>query len=91
MSRKVEQSVDRGDSHALGPVGDFDDVVAGAYPSFLEHAQVKARPPVSDEQGGHPRLVHPQSDSVASDARLANLQQRLPDTVAIANAHLAGG
>jgi len=43
------------------------------------------------EQGRHPRLIHPHSDAVTGDARLGDFEQRVPDTVAIANAHFAVG
>ena len=44
-----------------------------------------------DQQGGHLRLVHPQADPVAGDPRLAHLEQRGADAVAVADPDLVIG
>ena len=43
---------------------------------------------VSNEQGRHVRLVHPDSDTKARDSRLRDLENRLADPVAIPDADL---
>src|ERR1700728_3116215 len=91
MPRQVEQGVDLGDGHAFGSVGDLDDLIVCTYLSLLEHTQVEARPTVRYEQRRHPRLIHPHSEAVAGDPRLGDFEQRIPDAVAIANAHFAVG
>ena len=55
------------------------------------HAKVEARSVVRDEQRCHLRLVHADADPVAGDARLRHFEQRTPDPVAIADAHLVVG
>ena len=44
-----------------------------------------------DEQRRHLRLVHPDADAVARDPRLADLEQRRTDAVAVTDADLVIG
>ena len=75
---KVEQCVDLGDGHLLGSDGELRDLVSGRDLSLLEHPEVEARPVVGDEQGGNPRVVQTDPDSVAGDARLCHLEAAPP-------------
>ena len=45
MARQVQESVHLRDGHALGPLRDSHDLVAGSDLAFLEHAQIEARFP----------------------------------------------
>ena len=88
---QIEQRVGLGDAQPLGAGQDLDDLVAGLDLALLEHAKIKARPVMRDEQRRHSRLVHPDADPVAGDARLRHLEQRAADPVAVADADLGVG
>ena len=88
MSRQIEQRVDIRDGEALRPVRDLYDLVAGADLALLEHPEIEPRPVVRHQQGGHPRLVHPNADPVARHPRLRDLEQRAADAIAVADADL---
>ena len=45
----------------------------------------------AETKGGHLRLVHPDTDAVAGHARLRHLEERSPDAVPVADAHLVVG
>ena len=85
---EVEQRVDLGDRHLLGPGGDLDDLVSRLHLALLEHAEVEARAAVGDEQRGDARVVHAEPDAVTGDARLGDLEERGADPVAVADADL---
>jgi hypothetical protein len=53
----------------------------------FEHAEVESRPSAAREQRRHARLVHPNADAIAGDARLRHLEQGAADPIAIADAH----
>ena len=88
---QIEQRIGLGDGHALGTGQDLDDLVAGFDLALLEDAKIKARPVMRHEQRRHLRLVHPDADPVAGDARLRHLEQRASDPVMVADAHLCVG
>jgi len=46
---------------------------------------------VGDQQGGHLRLPQPEPGPVAGDARLGDLELRLPDLVPVPDADLVVG
>jgi hypothetical protein len=56
--------------------------------ALVEHAEAEAWAVVGDKQRRNPRIIHPDPDAIAGDARLRYLQDRAADLVAIANAHL---
>ena len=91
LGGEVEEPVDLRDRQSLGPVGDLHDRVAGLHRSLLEDSQVEAGAVVGDQQRRHGRLGHPDADAVARHARLGDLEQRLADPVAIADADLVVG
>ncbi len=85
MAGRVKQRVELGDRHPLLAFLDLDDVVAGADLALLQDAEVEPRPPARGQQRGHARLVHPDADAIAGDARLGDLEQGAADPVAIAD------
>jgi hypothetical protein len=88
MARQVEQRAHLRDVHAPPARGDLDDLVAGLDLSFGADAEIEPGTPVGHQQGGHPRLLHPEADAVAGDPRLGDLELRLADPVAVTDAHL---
>jgi hypothetical protein len=91
MMAQVEHRVDLGDGHTLWAIGDLHDLVSGFHLSFLQHAQVKARFLMCDEQRSHLRVVHADADPVAGDTRLRDLKEGAADAVLVADAHLLVG
>ena len=85
---EVEQRVDVSDGHLLGSRGELDDLVSRLYLALFEHPEVEAGTVVGDEQRGNLRIVHPDPDAIAGDARLRYLEGRAADLVAIADADL---
>ena len=55
VSGEVEQRVDIGDRHLLGPGAELDDLVSRLYLALLEHAKVEAGAVMGDQQRGDPR------------------------------------
>ena len=88
MPGEVEQRVDICDRHVLRPRGKLDDPVSRLYLALLEHPEVKTWTVMGDEQRRDPRVVHADPDAIARDARLAYLEDRTANLVAIADAHL---
>ena len=88
---QIEERISLGDGQALGTGQDLDDLVAGLDLALLEDAKIKARPVMRHDERRHLRLVHPDADPVAGDARLRHLEQRAPDPVTVADAHLCVG
>ena len=74
MAGEVEQRIDLGNGHPLGPRGNLDDFLACLDLALFKHTEVKAGPAVGDEQRGHPGLVHPDADAVAGHTRLRHLE-----------------
>ena len=88
---QVEQPVDIGDRQSLRSAQHSLDRVAGLHAALLQHPEVEARAVVGDEQRRHPRLLHPQPEAEAGHPRLGDLEDRLADPVAIADADLVVG
>ena len=88
---QVEQRVDLGDRHLLVSGGDLGDLVARLHVALFDHAEVEARAVVGDQQRRDRRIVHAQPDAVTGDARLADLEERAADPVAVADADLVVG
>ena len=91
MTAQVEHCVDLRDGHAFRALGDLHDLVARFHLAFLQHAQVKARFLVCDQQRRHLGLVHADADPVAGDTRLGDLKEGAADAVLVADAHLLVG
>ena len=88
---RYSSAVDVGDRQPLGSVGDLVDLVAGLHLALLEDAKVEPGAVVRDQQRGHRGLAHPDADAVAGHARLGDLEERLADAVAVADADLVVG
>jgi hypothetical protein len=88
VAREIQQGVDLGHRHGLRAALNALDRVAGSDLPLLEHAEVEAGPAVCDEQRRHPRLAHPDSDAIAGDPGLTDLEQSRADLVAVADADL---
>ena len=91
MFRKIKQSIDLGDRDALRSIGHLEDRVSRADLAFLDHAEVEPRPLMRNEQRGHLRIAHPYADAIASDPRLRHFEQRVANSIAIANADFVIG
>src|SRR6516162_8629974 len=87
MRGEIKQRVDLGDGHALVGLADLHDVVAGADRALLQDAKIEPRPSAGGQQRRHPRLVGPNTDAIAGDARLRDLEQGAADLKAIAYAN----
>ncbi|ESY81024.1 hypothetical protein X740_10925 [Mesorhizobium sp. LNHC221B00] len=72
----------------LRAVPDLDDFVSSLDLAFLQDAQIEAGPASRNQQRGHTRLIHANTDPVTSDARLGHFEQGAPNPVAIADAHI---
>ena len=91
LVRQVQQAVDLRDRHRLGaPLGPLDRV-ARLDLALLDDPEVEAGAMVRDQQRRHLRLVHPEAEPVAGDPRLADLEQRRADAVAVPDADLVVG
>ena len=65
-----------------------DDLVAGPHQPFGDHPQIEAWAVMGDQQCGQFRLAEPHADPEACHARLRDLELRLADPIAIADADL---
>src|SRR5262245_38447977 len=88
MMGGVEQRIDLGHGHSLRSSADREDRVARADLSLLQDAEIEAGPPAGGQERGHLRLVHPDSDAVASGPGLRDLEHGRANPVAIADADL---
>src|SRR5580704_10980267 len=88
MSRQVQECVNIGHADSLGTVSNFLDLVACPNCSFLQHAKVKSRPAMFNDQSCHARFLHANAEAVAGNARLRDFQYRVTNAVAIADADL---
>ena len=88
MPGEVEERVDFHDRHLFRPGGDLDDLVPCLHLALFDHPEVEAGPAVGDEQGGNPRVVHPNPDPEARHSRLGDFEDGGADFVAIAYADL---
>ena len=88
---QIEQRVDIGDGHALWTGQNLDNLVAGFDLGLLKDAKIKPGPVMRHNERRHSRLVHPDAEPVAGDARLRHLEQRAADPVSVADADLRVG
>src|SRR4029077_2325352 len=87
MVRRIEQCVDLCDRHSLVRLSHLHNFVASTHLAFPQDAEVEPRPSARCQQSRHPWLVHPDADTIASNARLGDLELRAADLITIANAH----
>src|SRR5262252_7603924 len=88
VSRQIQESIHVGDGDPLRTIGDFYDVIPRPNLSFLQHAKVKPRPVVFNQQRRHTRLVHADANPVAGYSRLGNFKDPIANAVSIADANL---
>jgi hypothetical protein len=87
--RKIEQCVGLRHRQPFRTFGNFDDFVACPHLTLFDHAKVKPRPMMRNQQRGHRRLIHSYADAVAGHTRLGDFEQRAADPVTITDQYLA--
>src|SRR4051812_30639381 len=87
MISEIEKRVDVGDSHSICRLTDFYDFVSSAYRAFPQNAQVESGPAAGCQQCRHPRLVRPDADAIAGNARLSDLEQCVANLITITDAY----
>src|SRR5258705_3987508 len=87
MIGRIEERVDLCDGHSLLLLSRLHDYSAGPDLDFLQHAEVEPRSSARRQQCRHPRLIHPNADAIAGNARLRDLEQRAADLITVADAH----
>src|SRR5581483_5469060 len=63
-----------------------DDLITRGDEALMQHPEIEAWPVMRDEQRGHRGFAEPDADAVARHAWLGDLEDRLADLVAIADA-----
>src|SRR5215471_8082893 len=75
MTGKIEQGIGLSDAQALRTIADFHNLVAGCDFAGFQYAEVEAGSVMLDQQGGHARLVHADSNPVAGHPGLRHFEQ----------------
>ena len=88
---QVEQCVDIGDRHPTRSGSHLDNRIAGLDDALPQDAQVEPGSPVAHQQRGQLRLAESHANPVAGDPRLADLEQRLADLIAVTHTDLVVG
>src|SRR5262249_14995447 len=88
MTGQVEQGIGLGDAHALRTIADFRDLIPGGDVAGLQHTEVEPGSVMLHQQGGHTRLFHSDSNSVARHSRLRHLEQCAANPITVAYANL---
>src|SRR5262252_1243469 len=88
MTGKIEQGIGLSDAQALRTIADFHNLVTGCDFAGFQYAEVEAGSVMLDQQGGHARLVHAESNPVAGHARLRHFEQRAANPIPVTNADL---
>src|SRR6516164_4852631 len=78
MTGKIEQGIGLSDAQALRTIADFHNLVAGCDFAGFQYAEVEAGSVMLDQQGGHARLVHADSNPVASHPGCVTSNRALP-------------
>ena len=91
MISRIKQGIDLRHAHAFGALRDLFDPVSRADLAFLDDPEIKTRTPVRYHQRRHFRMIETQTEPVASDAWLADFEDRAADPVAVANKDLCVG
>jgi hypothetical protein len=86
MSWQIQEGVNLGHTDSLWTVSNFHNVIACTNFAFLQHAKVKPRSSMCNEQRRHTRLVHADADAVARHAWLRYFKYGTTDAVSIADA-----
>ena len=88
MTGKIEQSICFSDAHALRTIADFYDLITGCDLADFHHTQVESGSVTLHQQGGHTRLVHPNSNPVAGHPGLRHFEQCAANPITVTNADL---
>ena len=88
---QVEQRIDVGDAECVRADPGTDDFVAGLDSAFGDDPEVEAGPVMCDEQRRQLRFAEPHTHPETGDPRLGDLEFRLADAVAVADADLVVG
>ena len=70
---------------------DQHNVVTGLHCALPQHPEIEPGPVMGDEESRHARVIHSDAHSIARDPRLAYLEDRTSDPIAIADTHLVIG
>jgi hypothetical protein len=87
MIGRIEQRIDFRNGHALSRLSDFNDFVARTHRAFTQHPEVEPWPTAGCQQCRHPRLVHSNTDPIAGNTRLSDLEECATDLITVANAY----
>src|SRR5215475_8337434 len=87
MIRQIEERVDFCHGHSLSFLALLYDFVPGPYFSFPQDAEIESWTSARCEQCRHARLVHANTDAIASNARLCDFEQCGADLKTVPNAH----
>jgi hypothetical protein len=74
MIGRIEQRIDLGDGHSLVRFAYLHDLIAGAHDAFPQDAEIEPRQSAGRQQCRHSRLIRPNADAIAGDARLGDLE-----------------
>jgi hypothetical protein len=88
MTGQIKQRVDLGDAHVLRAIRNLYNVVASSYLAFFQNPKVKPWSVMLHQQGGHPRLVHSDSNSVARHSGLRHFEHCAANSITVTNADL---
>src|SRR5689334_9332669 len=83
MLGRIEERIDLRDCHPLIRLSNLHDFVAVAHLAFLQDAEVEPRASTGGQQSRHSRLVHPNTDPIASDARLRDFEERASNLITV--------
>lgn len=74
-----------GDDHTLLALSHLQDLITRADRALLDHAKVKAWPPVRNERGSYLGFIHPDANAITSDPRLRYFEDCVADTITVAD------
>jgi hypothetical protein len=87
MIGRIKERVDLCHGHSLVCLSHLDDFIACAHLAFLQDAEVEPRPSAGSQQCRHPRLVRPDTNAIAGNAGLSDLEQCAADLITVADAN----
>src|SRR5215469_17301886 len=87
MTGRIEERVDLGHSHSLLGLSDLHDLIARSHLAFLQNAKVEPRPSARRQQCRHAWFGQPDTDAIASNTGLSDLEYCAADLIAVTDAH----
>jgi hypothetical protein len=87
MIRRIKERIDLSDRHSVVRLSHLHDFVAGTYLTFPQNAKIEPWPAAGSQQCRHPRLIHPNTDAITSNARLTDLEKCAADLISVTYAH----